>query len=379
MVLVSYIMTAILSGFLHFILAEPVDYLILFASILLISLGHFFVVIGLIIGEAIPFLKENSAISSYKTHLTYLITCSVLYVIITNAIDIHQLGDMAKNSNPPFVEGVSELISRYLLPACGYVSIIYGFFRKEIGGKFRFIFVYIFPLIVAYSVYVDLFIKLSKQVVITWILVFIFANAKTKFMKMRHALALTLVALTAFSYITFNRILSYDELGSVGFLDKDGPISFVAEVIYHRLVGVYELSNLLKSGVDLYAFNLSVGNKHSIANFYTNAVYGFPVDGGSSSAPGFVGYFLYCFGYIGIVGSILVGFFCSAVYKSLCAFGDIEYAKIIASLLLFLLMVDGILDERLFSSFPIKLIILHSVVLVISRIRLPKRVCFTGH
>lgn len=369
----SYILTVILSGFLHIIAAKNFEYILLLGSILLLSLGHFFVVIGLFLGAGLPIGEKPSVIGSYKSYLSYLITCSLLYVIITNSIDIHQLGDTVNGANVPFIEGVSELISRFLLPACGYVALIKGYFKKGKAGVYRNIYFYLFLMIVCYSVYVDIFIKFSKQVAITWILVLYFANTRIKLLKIIHVLAMIVIVLSAFSYITFTRILSYDELGADGIFDSEGPISFVADVIYQRLVGVNELSNLLKYGVDIYDFKFSLEANHSIANFYTREIYGHPLDGGHSSAPGFVGFFLYCFGYVGIFCCIFVGFFCSLIFKLLHTFGDVEYARITASLLLLLLMIDGTLDERLFSLFPIKLILLHSTILIISRFRLLKR------
>jgi hypothetical protein len=368
-ILICYILSVVFSGIFHLFLSESLIYNRFLIAVALISLSYFLLLIGLFIAKEIYAFNSIVIRNSYHTHSNYILICSVVYLIITNSIDLHQLGNARVDSNPPFLEGISEIISRYLLPACGYIAILNNYFKNN--GKFfqSLIYSYVFPVIVLYSIYIDIFIKFSKQVVITWILVMIISNIRRKFIKSIHVFIILLTALLSFSYITFTRILSLEEFSFVGLFDKDGPIFFLMEVIYHRLVGVRELYNLLDLNVELLKINFMGFSNNSVANLYTNSVYGLPINGGTSSAPGLAGFFIYSFGYFGIIGCVPLGILIFTYFKILCLFSDLEYAKIISYLLLFLLLIDGVIDERFFSSFPLKIAILHLFFILISRTR----------
>lgn len=372
----SYVTTGIFSLLLAGFLSLPEDYAINLTSFLLLTVGHIFVFSGLLIGHR---LMTNVSTQKSQIPLTtsrrYYFLAILVYALLIPQIDLHVLGNPISNNNPRFIEGITEIISRYLLPAFVYQYIISNAENVEptITRIKKNIFRLVLIISIVWTIYIDVAIKGSKHIVFTYILILLLANSKARFMKPLHWIGTFILVVIVFGYITLTRLSPQDPFSVDKFSLVSDPLVFLAQTIYIRLVGISELSSLLKYDLPWITFNIPVGHEYALANLYTQSVHGIPIGGTHTSAPGFLGFFLFAFGYSGLLGCIPFGLLISLLYRISMSHENRLRGEAITSLLFSYLLIDGGLDERMFSLFLVKLYLLYFVISFLSEKRLVKK------
>ncbi len=292
---------------------------------------------------------------------------AIIFIFTLNFIKFHVLGVVAESQNPPFLEGMIEILMRFIFP-------VLSLFFFNNWKNLKLIDKSILIIITLLSIYIDLFVKSSKQVIFTYVFIGLFYYVYGK-KRINYLIALLtiLVGISAYLYILFTRVQTYDDLKGFNFLSADGPLHFILESLNIRMVNIYETMIYLSSDISLININYPYFGNYSVANLYSNEVHGILFDSGTSSAPGLVNFFMFSFGYIGLILPFFLGlYFHFLYYIAYMLTGKNFFGILILDILLISSLLDATLDERIFSLFIFKLLLFIGFLGLIGKVNLKK-------
>ncbi len=282
----------------------------------------------------------------------------VLFLIGCRFVNFHVLGSLQEKTNTPIVEGVLEILMRYVIPSIG---VYYIFCYKKSDTAF----IIAYGLLVVYTIYIDIFIKMSKQVFITYIFIYLMCALLKKTLSLKKVVIIIGGVSIVASFVFFSRIIGFDYIQNQSSYNNYDLIKLAMHAVYERTVAIPETSKLLSSGVNLFRFSVNSSENASVANLYTRDYYGFPLGSNTSFAPGVTGFLLYLFGLSGVILALPLGIAIHLLYYfNNRILGKSLMPTVCIDLLLIYLFTDGVLDERLFSLFPIKLLVVNGIILM---------------
>lgn len=288
--------------------------------------------------------------NDWSVNLIYPV--GIIFILLSVSIDFHVLGSEAKmQSNPPFVEGFLEILMRYIIPSIFFVYFTQADRQKKLKAIFLI-------LLVLYTLYIDIYLKQSKHVALTYILLYVIYSIVNQKLISFRLLITMVIAILLTAYVFLSRTLGLDVTEDLGYYVNSELISQMANAIYARTVGLPETA-LMVDKIPVIQLPPEVQIGYSISNTYTQFYYGIPLGSGTSNATGFLGFHLFNFGWLGLIMVVPTSVMIFFVYYIATRIEGYKTFSVVAiDLFVIYLLVDGTLDERLYSAFILKFMII---------------------
>jgi len=298
--------------------------------------------------------------NDWSVNLIYPV--GIIFILLSVSIDFHVLGSEAKmQSNPPFVEGFLEILMRYVIPSIFFVYFTQADRQKKLKAIFLI-------LLVLYTLYIDIYLKQSKHVALTYILLYVIYSIVNQKLISFRLLITMVIAILLIAYVFLSRTLGLDVTEDLGYYVNSELISQMANAIYARTVGLPEAA-LMVDKIPVIQLPPEVQIGYSISNTYTQVYYGIPLGSGTSNATGFLGFHLFNFGWLGLIMVVPTSVMIFIVYYIATRIEGYKTFSVVAiDLFVIYLLVDGTLDERLYSAFILKFMIIIYLLIGLSMI-----------
>lgn len=356
---VIFFLCLILPSILHIFLFG-FDFYFLFSFVVLLIFFSLSFIIIYFFSSLLSISNVEYAITFPKYQGLFIVFLFLLFSLFF--VDFHKMGSVKTSSNIPGVEGVIELLIRYVIPVLLFKFIVVGFWSKKL---------ILFIPILLISLYIDLYLKGSKQVAITLLFVVFVSLHYTNGLSLKKFILIGVFGIFSFAYVSFTRIEDISNFSSFNL-----AIDFLLNTVYLRTVSVPEAIYFFETfDYKLFDFKIIDYNGYSSANAYTNIVHDLPIFGGHSNAPGSLLFFLFNFGIFGGLIFWFMFLFLFVLFVKVCMtlnYNSFE-TLLCCELLGLLLFMDGIIDERFNFLFLLKFLFVISFFLYLNRFSLRKK------